>query len=64
MSGAVRFILGGIVGLLGILGLSGAAEAETGQLYYVGLAIFAAAIAYDFHLIKAAFDAAERRNAS
>ena len=64
MSGAVRFILGGIVGLVGILGLLGAAAAEEGQLYYVGLAIFVAALAYDFHLIKAAFDAAERRNAS
>jgi len=60
VSGTLRFVLGGIVGLLGILGLFGAAAAETGELYYAGLALFVAALAYDFHLIKAAFDARER----
>jgi hypothetical protein len=64
VSGTVRFILGGIVGIIGILGLIGAAAAETGELYYAGLAVFVAAIAYDFRLIKAAFDAAERGHAS
>jgi hypothetical protein len=63
VSGTLRFILGGIVGLIGIAGLCGAAAAETGELYYAGLALFVAAIAYDLHLIKAAFDASERTHA-
>jgi hypothetical protein len=64
VSGTVRFILGGIIGLLGVLGLLGAAEAGAGELYYGGLVVFAAAIAYDFNLIKAAFDAGARNRAS
>jgi FtsH-binding integral membrane protein len=60
VSGTGRFILGGIVGVLGLLGLIGAADAETGPLYYAGLAVFVAAIAYDFNLIKRACDEYER----
>ncbi len=60
MSGTGRFILGGIVGVLGIMGLIGAAEAEAASLYYAGLGVFAAAIAYDARLIKHACDEYER----
>ena len=62
MSGTGRFILGGIVAILGLLGLIGAADAETGPLYYAGLGVFIAALAYDFHLIKAACDEYERHH--
>ena len=60
MSGTGRFILGGIVGIVGLLGLIGAAEAEAGTYHYAGLLVFAAALAYDFKLIKDACDAYER----
>jgi hypothetical protein len=61
MSGATRFILGGIVGALGLLGVLGAANAELGSsLYYAGLLAFVAAVAYDFYLIKQACDEYER----
>ncbi len=63
MSGTGRFILGGIVGILGILGLIGAAEAEQGSMYYVGLVVFVAALAYDFNLIRVACDDYERNHA-
>ncbi len=61
MSGTWRFILGGIVGVLGLLGLFGAAAAEAGPYFYAGLGVFAAALAYDFNLIKRACDDYERR---
>lgn len=60
MSGTARFILGGIVAALGLWGLMGAAEAESGPLYYAGLAVFVGAVAYDFNLIRQACDEYER----
>jgi len=56
----MAFILGGIVGVIGLCGLIGAGEAEAGSLYYAGLLVFVAALAYDFRLIKLHFDRAER----
>lgn len=60
MSGTVRFILGGIVAALGLWALVGAAEAESGPLYYAGLAVFVGAVAYDFNLIRQTYDEYER----
>ena len=62
MSGTGRFILGGIVGVIGILGLLGASDAESGPMYYAGLAVFVVAIIYDANLIKRACDEYERKH--
>jgi hypothetical protein len=58
-NGALRYAVGGIVGALGIYGLLRSSEAgaeANGFIYYVGLSMFATAVAYDFLLIKDWFD--------
>jgi hypothetical protein len=44
------------------LGLLGASDAESGPMYYAGLAVFVAAILYDANLIKRACDEYERNH--
>jgi hypothetical protein len=59
-NGALRYIVGGLVGAVGVFGLlrssGAAASASGGFAYYVGLSLFAVAVAYDFLLIKDWFD--------
>lgn len=61
-NGAVRWAVGGLVGVIAILGLLHAGAAGEGSaVYYQGLAIFAVAAALDFLLVKDWFDRQEHR---
>jgi len=55
-NGALRYVVGGIVGALGLYGLFRASVAHGGFVYDVGVSLFAVAVAYDFLLIKDWFD--------
>ncbi len=54
------WIIGALAGLIGILGLFAAARASDGTMLWVGLTVFAWAIAFGFWLMKRGFDAADR----
>ncbi len=47
----MAWIVGAALGLAGLLGLLVASRAHDGALYYVGLAVFAAAVALIFTMI-------------
>jgi hypothetical protein len=59
MQGTGKWIGGGIIGLIGILGLFLSAHAHGGAAYYVGIAVFVAAVLAIGAMIKHQFDLAE-----
>jgi len=52
MQGTGKWIAGGAIGLVGILGLFLSAHAHGGTTYYLGLAVFVAAVAVLFFMVK------------
>jgi len=55
-----KWIWGAAVAVLALVGLIVSAQAHDSTMYWVGLAIFAFAIAFIFHMVKRSFDAAEQ----
>lgn len=53
-------ITGIVAGLIGLIGLYLASHAHQGAMYAAGLIIFAAAMLFDFFLIKRWFDTQEK----
>lgn len=60
MKSVGRLCLGAVAALLGFGGLGMAASMHDGEVYYIGLAVFALAVLFVFWLIKGAFDDYER----
>lgn len=59
MSETAQWIIGGIIGLVGILGLYVAAHADAPDWYWIGLAVFAVAVAIIFYMVRRACDRAD-----
>lgn len=54
-----KWVVGAAMSLLALVGLIVAARAHDATMYWVGLAIFAFAVLFIFHLVKRSFDQAE-----
>jgi FtsH-binding integral membrane protein len=56
-----KWITGGVIGVIGIIGLFVSSRAADNTFYYLGLIVFAVAIAVIFLMIRKGFDAAGAR---
>lgn len=54
-----KWVVGAAISLLALVGLIVAARAHDATMYWVGLAIFAFAVLFVFHMVKRSFDQAE-----
>ncbi len=59
MGDVSKWVVGATISVLALVGLIVSARAQDATMYWVGLAIFAFAVLFIFHMVKRSFDQEE-----